>query len=238
MLSTEALVLRKTAYGDKRVIVNVYTPDQGPLGLIATLSKKSTKGLKPAHFQALQTLEIVYRENSKGDLKALTEARILKAYQDLYFDPTKACVAMFLAELLQKVLGEQEPNPGLFNFIKRAIEDLDSQEKGVANFHLFFMLKLSTYLGFAPHLEEGNYFDLMHGELSDQAPHHPYFISGEELALWRAIDALEWSNWSNFEMRKANLRRQALDNMIQYYRLHLHDFGKLKSLSVLREILA
>lgn len=238
MQTTEALVLRKTAYGDKRVIVNVYTPDQGPLGLIASLSKKSTKGLKPAHFQALQTLEIVYRENSKGDLKGLSEARILEPYQDLYFDPTKACVALFLAELLQKVLHEQEPNPELFEFLKMAIKDLDKQESGIANYHLFFMLKLSAHLGFSPHLEDGDYFDLMQGDVSWKVPHHPYFIANEELALWRAIDDWEWSEWPSFQLRNGNLRRQALDNMIQYYRLHLHDFGTLKSLSVLREVLA
>ncbi len=234
----QALVLRTTPYGDKRVIINVYSPQEGALGLIASLSKKSDKGLKPAHFQALQALELVYQEQSKGDLKALREARILYSYQDLFFDPVKSCLSLFIAEFLQKVLREEEANSSLFDFIFQAMRSLDKAQLGLANFHLLFLMELSRYFGIQPHLEgEGNYMDLLHGELLEEAPHHPYFISGEELALWRNLYQHDWQEWPSFDFKGAQLRRQALDNMVQYYRLQLHDFGPLKSINVLREVL-
>ncbi len=240
MLKTEqALVLRTTPYGDKRVIINVYAPTVGRLGLIASLSKKSTKGLKPAHFQALQALELVYQENSKGELKALREARILYPYQQVYFDPVKSCLSLFMAEFLQKVLNDEEGNPSMFQFILDAIRDLDKAEKGLSNFHLVFLMRLTSYLGIQPHLEGvGAYLDLLQGELALETPHHPYFVAGEELDLWKALQNLEWQQWQEFSFKGNTLRRQALDNMIHYFRLQLHDFGPLKSMTVLREILA
>ncbi len=239
MLRREALVLRTVPYGDRRVIINVYTAEEGNLGLIASLSKKSSKGLKPAHFQALQNLEIVYQPQGKGDLKRLAEARIISPYQELYFDPLKSCLSLFLAELLQKVLSGEEGVPILFQFVVEAMHSLDESSEGLANFHLLFMMKLSAYLGFQPQIEpEAHYFDLMHGESKDEAPHHPYFIAGSELDLWRNLSLQPWDNWPDFSLRNKELRKQALENMIQYYRLQLHDFGALKSLSVLREVLA
>jgi len=236
----EGIVLSSVPYGESRIILNLLTPDLGTIGLIATLSKKGKSGLKKAHFQNLQILEIQHAERNKGELKRLQDARILYPYQQLYFDPVLSCMALFLAEFLYKVLREEEGHPELYRFVRKALIQLDSAEAGLANFHLAFLMDLSAHLGLRPQLEEGSarYFDLLHSQLSTQSPDHPHFIEEDELQIWRELQAKGLENYEELSIKGSVIRRKALASLIDYYRLHLHDFGDLKSLAVLREVLA
>ncbi len=239
--SKEGIVLRSTSYGENRLVVNLYTADKGTLGFIATISRKGKGGLKKAHFQNLQILDIDYTEHSKGELKPLKQARILHPYQSLYFDPIRSCLSLFLAEFLYKVLKEEEPHPDLYVFIKRSLIILDTAEGSIANFHLAFLMELTSYLGFSPQLDaasESRFFDLLEGECRDKAPDHPHFIESAELQIWSKIQSLGMAQWQEIQIANSNWRRQILQSLIDYYRLHLHDFGKLNSLQILREVLA
>ncbi|QNR25969.1 DNA repair protein RecO [Croceimicrobium hydrocarbonivorans] len=236
----EGIVLSSVPYGESRIILNLLTPDLGTIGLIATLSKKGKSGLKKAHFQNLQILEIQHAERNKGELKRLQDARILYPYQQLYFDPVLSCMALFLAEFLYKVLREEEGHPELYRFVRKALIQLDSAETGLANFHLAFLMELSAHLGLRPQLEEGTarYFDLLNSQLSIQPPDHAHFIEEDELQIWRELQAKGMENYEELNIKGSAIRRKALASLIDYYRLHLHDFGDLKSLAVLREVLA
>jgi len=235
----EGIILRTTPYGESRVILNVLTPDLGTIGLIATLSKSGKSGLKKAHFQSLQILEIKHAAKAKGELKRLQDARIIEPYQHLYFDPILSCLSLFLAEFLAKILQEEEGNTELYTYIRSALMNLDASEHSPANFHLSFLINLCPYLGCAPDLGlDEPYMDLMNGEVSHRVPEHPHFIEAEELAAWRELQNKGLQNWESAELKGSDLRRRVLSGIIDYYRLQVHDFGELKSLSVLREVLA
>lgn len=236
----EGIVLRTTPYGESRIILNLLTPDLGTIGLIAGISKSGKAGLKKAHFQSLQILEVKHAERSKGTLKRLQEARIAYSYQNLFFDPVRSCVSLFLAEFLSKVLREEEPQPDLYNFVRGALINLDQAEGSLANFHLAFLMDLSDYLGCRPDLENSSlsYFDLLAGACQPKVPDHPHFIEAAELAAWREIQAKGLQAWETINLKGSERRRAILNNLLDYYRLQLNDFGNLKSLSVLREVLA
>lgn len=236
----EGIVLRSTPYGESRIILNLLTPDLGTIGLIASISKTGKSGLKKAHFQSLQILEVKSAERSKGDLKRLQDARIAHTYQNLYFDPIRSCLSLFLAEFLSKVFRSEEAHPELYYFVREALIDLDMTGSSPANFHLAFLMDLSNYLGCRPDLEGANYnyFDLMNGACAQMPPDHPHFIEAQELHFWRELQAKGLEHWQEVNLRDSNLRRQILNSLIDYYRLQLHDFGGLKSLNILREVLA
>lgn len=240
-VSKEGIVLRATPYGESRIIVNLYTPEEGTIGLIATISKKGRSGLKKAHFQNLQILEVNHAEKSKGELKRLEEARIHYSYQNLYFDPIRSCLSLFLSEFLYKVLKDEDGDPDLYPFLKQSLISLDATQHNVANFHLVFLMELTAYLGFSPNLglnDKPGYFDLMAGETLSSMPDHPHFIDPSEVALWQELQSKGIARWPEVDLRSNRLRRQALESLINYYRLQLNDFGTLKSLSILREVLA
>jgi DNA repair protein RecO (recombination protein O) len=237
----EGIVIRSTAYGENRLIVNVFTENFGKIGLIATISKKGKGGLKKAYFQNLQMLEIVHASKGKGQLRRLQEARLHYSYQSLYFDPIKSCLSLFLSEFLAKVLSEENDQPQLFNFIKKALTSLDQTKENPANFHIAFLMEFSAHLGFKPQLYgkvDADFFDLILSDLSNFAPNHAHFIEKEELLWWQEIEHHGFDNWTKISLRNSEMRRQILDSLLDFFRLHLHDFGTLKSLSVLRDVLA
>lgn len=234
----DTLILRVVRYGDSSLILKTYSQQQGLLSFIASVSKKSKTGLKPSLLQPLNQLETVYYGKSKGDLKRLKEARLSYQYQTLPYEPVKSCLAIFLAEVLQHVLHEEEAQPILYNFITDALQQLDASPKSTANFHLVFLLALSRYLGFGPETPSAtaNYFDLLEGRYTSDTPKHSHFINGPELELWKQLQNLNLTNYEQLKMAPQQ-RSYLLKALLSFFRLHVNDFGELRSLAVLQQVL-
>jgi DNA repair protein RecO (recombination protein O) len=235
---SKVIILRATRYGDSSLILKTYSRQAGVLSLIASVSRKAKNGLKPSLLQPLNQLEIVYYAKSKGELKRLKEARVDYNYQSLPYAPVKSCLGLFLAETLQYVLQEEEPQEALYQFITSSFQELDSTQKSVANFHLVFLLALSRYIGFAPEKTsaEAQYFDMLEGRYTQFEPSHPHFISPPALGLWQQLQSLSVHTGYQLKMPSAQ-RAFLLDCLLKFYRLHVTDFGELKSLAVLHQVL-
>ncbi|AEV33422.1 DNA repair protein RecO [Owenweeksia hongkongensis DSM 17368] len=239
LAKTRALVLGSVKYGDNSLIVKAYTKDEGIKSFIVG-SIHSKKGvLKPAMVQALSQLDLVYYSKGKGELKRIKEAAMAHHYNELWFDPVKSSLAMFLAEILAHVLKEEETNPNLFDFISEAFMELDELEEGIGNFHLFFLLRLSGFLGFAPQmpLKGQEYFDLQSGIYSSSNVEHYHYLNKEESKLWLQMQEAEKANSLKMGIAKTS-RSQLLEFMLNYYRLHITDFGQLRSLEVVKSLLS
>lgn len=239
ILKTAAIVLSAVKYGDNSVILKCYTEREGVMTFIAG-SLHSKKGpVKPSMIQPMSLLELVYYNKNKGELKRLKEAGWLQHYESLFYDPVKSSLAMFLAEFLGQVLREEESNTALFHFISESLLQLDEMESGLGNFHLQFMYRLTGFLGFSPErpLSGKLIFDLRDGVYLSSEPSHFYFLQGEEARCWQELHHSLQNKEHSLKLSAAQ-RGQLLDALITYYRLHVHDFGKLRSLEVLRELLS
>ena len=150
LTKTEAIILRTVRYGDSSLIIKSFSRDAGVLSFIASLSRKSKSGLKNSLLQPLNQIEAVYYSKAKGDLKRLKEVRMAYNYSAIPFEAEKTCVGIFIAEVLQHLLQEEEPHPELFDYLQNGLRLLDASEKSIANFHLAFIMQISAMLGFAP----------------------------------------------------------------------------------------
>ena len=239
LAKTTALVLGAVKYGDSSIILKTYTREEGIKSFIVGGVRSKKGPLKPAMTQVLGQLNLVYYEKGKGELRRVKEATMDCHYQELWFDPVKSSLAMFLAEILAHVLREEEPNHNLYDFLSGTINELDTMEKGVGNFHLFFLLRLSAFLGFFPQMpNEGEiYFDLQSGVYSTSSISHFHFLSREETLLWLKMQQAEKEHSLSMGVTKSE-RSQLLDFMLTYYRLHVTDFGQLRSLEVVKTLLS
>jgi DNA repair protein RecO (recombination protein O) len=239
-IRSEAIILRTVKYGDSSMVLTVFGPECGLLSLISNVSRNSKKGLRKPLMQVLSLVEIIYSDKSKGELKRLQELRILHPYQEIPFDPVKSCLALFLAELLSKSLKEEATAPQLYQFLKEAFIYLDEEQASLANFLPSFLMDFSAYLGFEPHFKENSqapYYDLLDAEEIFKEPLHSYYIYGNEAQVWAALQAEGYKNSAQIALTNSGQRRQVLENMLSYYRLHFNDFGQLKSLPVLYDLL-
>lgn len=234
-----AIVLGSVKYGDNSIILKTYTRSGGLKSFIAG-SIHSKKGvLKPAMLQVLSQMDLVYYERSKGALKRVKEASVSYHYKSLWYDPVKSTLAMFLAEILSHVLKEEEENPALFEYIIQSMHLLDEVEEGVGNFHLHFLLRLTAYLGFFPQSSGPNarYFDLESGVYVSGPISHYHFLSERDTGLWKQLQQSEAEGELKMGIGRSD-RSMLLNSLLTYYRLHITDFGELKSLEVLKSLLS
>ena len=144
-----------------------------------------------------------------------------------------------LSEILFRVVKETEPDPRLFEYLFESIQLLELSDKGVANFHLVFLMRLSRFLGLYPNLEDyhgGDYFDLQNACFTPLRPQlHSDYIAPEEAARLTRLMRMNYETMHLFAMSRME-RARCLTIMNEYYRLHLPDFPVLKSLEVLKEL--
>lgn len=236
LVSTKAIVISALKYGEADLIVKLYTLSDGLRTYMLRGVLKSKKGkFKASMFQPLTKLEIVANHRNTGKLEYLKEARVGEAYATLHTNSVKSAMVMFLSEMLKNTIKEEEANPELFGFLEKSFEFLDHAAK-IANFHLFFLLKLTRYLGFYPENRNSNFpvFNLLDG-VFQEIPTNDYCIEGPNTELLKLF--LNADFFSLPEIRLNQVRRNEFLNMLLlYYELHIEGFRKPKSLAVLNEI--
>lgn len=241
--TTKGIVLRTIPYGDTSLIATLYTERFGLESYIINGIRSSKKSsVKGNLFQPSAILELEVYHNELKKLQRIRDARWHYLYREVFFNIRKNTVALFMAELLQKMIKQSENNPALYGFIEEALIQLDQADaKVAAGYPLFFALNLTSYFGFSiynSYSEERKILDLMEGLFVAEIPLHPYFVEGE---LSRAISQLlliEQSQDLQQLMWSLSTRRQLLERVLLFYSLHIQDFGLMKSLSVLQEVLS
>ena len=179
MLSkTRGIVLTNFKYSENSIIVKIYTEDFGLQSyLIRSVRNKKSK-IKAGIFQPLTLLEFVAGHSKRSRLHSIKEITDCSQLNGISLDIKKSSVAIFIAELLNKAIREEECNKELFEFLFNTIHFLDKKEGRVSEFHLYFLLDLTKFLGFYPQNNFGEncaVFDLYNGKFQMQIPEHSYY---------------------------------------------------------------
>lgn len=236
LITTKAIVFSAIKYGEADLIVKCFTEKSGVKDYLLKGILKSKKGkLRTSLFQPLTLLEIVANHRDKGSLEYIREAKVYHPYQRLHQDFSKLTVVMFLAEILRNTVREEEQNEALFEFLENSFSWFDIHEPA-ANFHLYFLLKLTKYLGFYPDdfKKDMPFFNLQEGHFQMWET-GDYCISRENLELLKQLLGTDFEGLSGIKLDQSR-RSGFLNMMLEYYQLHIQDFKKPKSLTVLNEI--
>lgn len=235
-ITTKALILSSIKYGDTSLIVKAFTYSDGLKSYLLKGILTSKKGkLKTAYFQPLTQLEIVVNHKNKGTLERLIDAKVSYPYQSAHTDIAKNAMVLFLAEILVNSIFEEEQNEDLFRFLEASLQWLDTHDN-ISNFHLFFLLGLSKYLGFYPDTTNMNYpyFDLAEGAFVESPGINP-ILKEEALELFKAFLGINFDAIHKVSMGKKT-RQELLQSLVLYFEVHLHGFKKPRSLAILNEV--
>lgn len=224
---THGIVLNYFKYGETSIIVRVYTEAFGLQSYIVNGVRSAKSKNKIALFQPLTLLDMVVYYRQQSDLHRIKEMKCLEPFASIPFEFRKSGIALFITEVLVKTLKKEEKNAALFQFLHYAIMVLDHKKDNYSNFHIRFLLKLSVFLGFAPGTAE---------ELYDQvhpAGNSPDFAVEEK----QLLDILLQEDFESTLTMLPAQRKAILQNVLLFYRLHVDQFGELKSISVLQEVM-
>ena len=236
LIKTKAIVFSALKYSEADLIVKCFTEKTGLESYLLRGVLKSRKGkIKPSLFQPLTQLEIEANHKDRGTLEYMREARLLLPYQTLHTNVLKSTVVIFLAEVLRNAVKEEEANPALYHFLETTFTWFDTHDK-TTNFHLFFLVKLSRYLGFYPDDSQTHkpVYNLLDGTFQEVETNDAC-ISDENVRVLQQLLGTDFDAISAIKLNQSS-RSGFLLMLLKYYEIHLQGFHKPKSLSVLNEI--
>jgi DNA repair protein RecO (recombination protein O) len=217
---TKGIVFRFIKYGDTSIIVSIFTEVFGLQTYIVNgVRTKSAKG-KMALYQPLTLLDMVVYHKENATILRIKEIQCTYHYQSIFHDIKKSTIAMFLNEMINKSVKEQSHTEELCQFFFESFEILDKLAGNYENFHIVFLIRMSRYLGFGPQ----NAHEILSGRMLDS--------DGEEIL--QQCMSLEYGE----PLRMTHMqRRNLMDALVRFYRTHIENFGEVKSIQVLREVL-
>jgi DNA repair protein RecO (recombination protein O) len=236
-IKTGGIVLHQFKYTDTSIIATIYTRTNGRLAfLLQGIRKKGTK-MKANLFQPLFLVDLEIYYKSKRQLQKIKEANNNFPFQSIPYDYKKRAIALFLGEILYKTLQEEESNPYLFDFIYNHIKILDLKEKGLSNFHIYFLLQLTKHLGFFPQMNYNQnqpIFDLKKGNFVQIRPNHEDYLDQESSSYFHEL--LNYSKNQHEELKvPKKIREQLMDNTLKFYYMHNPGMTQIKSFDILKE---
>ncbi|MDE0470356.1 MAG: DNA repair protein RecO [Ekhidna sp.] len=222
IVKSKGIVLNYIKYGDTSIITRIFTEEHGYDSYIVNSIRSQKSGKSMGYFQPFSILDLVLYLKESRNLQRISEFKshipLHSIHQDLY----KSTITLFLSEIFSKLLqSEQSPNPSLYAFAEASIHTFDQIRQGVANFHIQFLLKLTSYLGFE--IENAEYlFSSTDKLMPAEDGHH----------LLQKM--LKDPYGSTYNLNRS-MRGEMINVILSFYEHHLH-ISKPKSLKVIKSI--
>lgn len=228
LYTTQGIVLNYTKYRETSIIAKVFTETLGLQAYIVRGVRKQKPKYSVALFQPLTLLDMVVYHKKQASVQRVAEVQCHTPNSDILNNIKKAATAIFLAELLAKVIREEEHNARLFHFLWQAVIRLNEQMAGYEWFFLICMLQLSHYLGFG--ISTAQDIDTQLRRLGQY-----WKLDRETLEGLHTLLPGSKIEEGHIKMNKA-VKRRVTEVIIKFYQLHVGSLETLKSLKVLQAI--
>ncbi|MFW5657500.1 MAG: DNA repair protein RecO [Bacteroidota bacterium] len=238
IVKSAGIVLHAFDFKESSLIAHVYTREYGRLSLMANGVRKRRPAFHRSLFQPLSLVDLDFYMNEKHEIQRIKDIRFEHAFNEIPYQIEKSTIAMFLAEVLYKVIKEQEPSHPLFSFLQHGIEILDNLEGGISNFHLLFLIQLSRYIGFFPEnnfSDVNKYFNLQKGRYYPIDSNDKLSFNTEVSKKWHEASTLPLNEALGLKVNNEE-RTILLKGVVDYYSLHFGHLGEIKSYAVLHQV--
>lgn len=235
---TKGIVLHRIKYGDNGLVVYLYTEEFGRLSFMVQGIRSKKARSRIALLQPFFLIDAVIYYHERKGLQRMKEFAPDYGFVSIPYHDVKRTIVLFLAEILYKVLREEETNLPLFQFIRESIVAFDLMDKGLAYFHLVFLIELTKHLGFYPQDNYSNaseYFDLRKGSFKTIKPDGKDYLPPGLSSAFSELMKSGFKNIGDLNFSR-NDRQTLLDKILDYYHLHFELKGKISSLDVMRQI--
>lgn len=235
LLSTSALIIHTYPYSESSIIVKAYAEKFGYTSFLLKGFKKNKK--QKINLHPLALVEITCVSSKQPGLKFARNISLQKPYSEILMDPIKSGLAMFIAEFLGITVRDDEDGDSLFfAWLNEVVDELE-RTNHLANFHLWFLLKLSDHLGFAPQGNRTNQkpnFNLTEGSFMARGTSSENCSENESILVDKVLN----KNYDDIaKMKLIKKERLILLKLLhQYFEVHLDKKLTLKSLEILGQL--
>lgn len=218
---TEAIVLKYINFTDSSIICYLLTKDFGKQTYMVRGIRGKNSKTKINLLQPLFILNVDVKHKPKSNIHTLHEFSLSEFYKTIPYDIAKSSIAIFISEILNKTFKDGDEDEELFNFVKTYILKLDELKEDYNNFHIIFLIKLTSFLGFYPNIDNNIY---MNSEINKTLSYITEIVLNSDEIL------------PSLPQINSNNRNDILVLLIEYYNIHLQSSINIKSLDVLKSI--
>jgi DNA repair protein RecO (recombination protein O) len=254
---TEAIVLRRTDFGEADRLLTVFTPHRGKLRLIAKGARKPTSR-KSGHVELFSYGQLLVAVGR--DLDIVTQAETLEPFLLLHEDLLRTTYAYYVAELADAFTAERDENRPLFDLLKDALGWLCAVDGGASALPvqelaevlplvaLYYELHLLGLVGYQPQLfvcgsckkslePEVNYLSAAEGSVFCRKCGYGRVgtieLSVNGLKVLRFLQTREWETCRLLRLSPAT--RAEVERTIHHY-ITYHLERKLKSVDFIHRL--
>lgn len=145
---TEAVVLRRTDFGEADRLLTLFSPDLGKLKAVAKGARKP-QSRKTGHVELFMRSKFLIAEGR--DLGIVTQAETIDTYAPLREDLVRATYAGYLVELLDRFTVEEDPHRDIYDLLTRTLGWLAEGGDSLL-IARYYELRLLSLAGFQPRL--------------------------------------------------------------------------------------
>lgn len=232
------IVLDVKKHSDKVSIVTLYTRSRGRLSFVSPLGSGKSGKMRQARLQPLAVIETDINYKPVAELQRLGSFSLYDVWGEIYFDPVKRLVALFLGEFLNRLLRATMPDENTWDYIYNSLRLFDKMHSGVADFHITFLSSLLPFAGIQPDGSEyrnGYFFDMQAGVFTDSRPPHPDFLGGADARLAALLCRVNYATIRALHLNGSN-RNEILREILHYYAIHFPGTSGLQSLDIIHDI--
>jgi len=233
--TTRAIVLKTIRHGDNTIVLKALTQALGTRSILVRTGRKG--GVTGASLQPLSRLEVVLRESAERELLTLQELRVAEPYESLPFDAVRGTLALFVQEILYRTLHGESADAELYAFVEEALRAMDCAPD-VSHFPLVLLVRYSEVLGFLPAAPgpDERWFDLLEGEFMVQGLRYGHLMGPPLSDHLAALLPVGFDQLSDLGI-PADERRELLDRLLLYFRMHVEGLGEIRSPAILHDVL-
>jgi len=241
---SEAIVLKRTDFGEADRLLTLFTRDFGKVRAIAKGARKP-QSRKTGHVELFMRTTCFF---AKGrDIDILTQAEMVDAYLALREDLVRTTYAAYAVELLDRFTVDEDAHPDIYNLLANALDWLAHHED-VMLVARYFELRLLSLSGFRPQLfncvasgepieEQDQFFSAELGGFLSPAMHsadqRAKPVSAIAVKVLRYLQTRSWDTVQVLGLKRP-LHRE-LETLMHYYLTFILE-RNLKSVDFLRRL--
>ncbi len=237
---TLGIVLTTIALNDHTQLVHLYTQTFGRITCRVPLVSRGRNASRLRNMMTpTMVLQMVLGGPSNKHIRTISEAQIVQSpYMLSMMHPDKTAQCIYIAELIEHTVREEEANSRLWDYLTGSLAVLENNDDRCANFHLIFTCGLIEHLGFSIDTEDytpGSCFDLREGCFTNAPILHPYYLNAES-ASW--FCKLFESRYDDMHLLSFNhdQRNALLGMLIAFLKQQIPEMGELRSIEILQSL--
>lgn len=223
IFNVEGIILKTKLYKENSKMITLFTPNKGKITIIGNSSQK-LQSSSSAVFQVGNLIQaVLYQKQEDISMSVITQAKMVNQYPKTKMELMKLALSQYALEFVNKNTEDNEVNIPLYNYLKRALEDIESipvtiHWKTMWDFHALVLL------GFKPvvdhcvrtgeNLKEG-VFDIYQGGMTKKdLNHRGYYMGVDDVKYMRALQK-KFNSEVNYPV-PPNVKK-AIDHMVNEY---------------------